>query len=130
MCDCKCEENRCFGKQLIITAFLCANKNIRVTGLPVSVRESDNCSMSNHASGIAAEYSYSDNLSFPDNARKLHAIIMGELEKHRWFVIQFLSRMPATLIDSVLLYTHGLYKCEKKRSRRYKSYRNRYSCRL
>ncbi len=93
----------------IITAFLCANKNIRVTGLPVSVRDSDNCSMSNHASGIAAEYSYSDNLSFPDNARKLHTIIMGELEKHRWFVIQFLSKMPATLIDSVLLYTHGLF---------------------
>ncbi len=93
----------------IITAFLCANKNIRVTGMPVNVRDSGNCSMSNHASGIGVEYSYSDSLSFPDNARKLHAIIMGEIEKHRWFVIQFLSRMPATLIDSILLYTHGLF---------------------
>ncbi len=93
----------------IITAFLCANKNIRVTGLPVSVRDRGNCSMSNHTSGISAEYSYSDNLSFPDNARKLHAIIMGVLKKHRYFVLQFLSRMPATLIDSVLLYTHGLF---------------------
>ncbi len=93
----------------IITAFLCANKNIRVTGIPVSVRDSGNCSMSNLTSGIIAEYSYSDNLSFPDNARKLHAIIMGNLEKHRWFVLQFLSRMPVTLIDSVLLYTNGLF---------------------
>jgi len=93
----------------IITAFLCADKNIRDTGIPVSVRESGNRSMSNLTSGINAEYSYSDNLSFSDNARKLHSIIMGKLKKYRLFVLQFLSKMPATLIDSVLLYIYGLF---------------------
>ncbi len=93
----------------IVAAFLCANKNIRVAGIPVSVREKDNCSMTNLTSGIRTKYSYKENLSFPDNARKLHDVVVDELSRNKWFVLQFMSMLPPTLVDSVLLCTHGLF---------------------
>lgn len=78
-------------------------------GIPVSVRKPGNESMSNFTSGISIGYQYNRRKSFEENAMQVHKKISDMLRKHRIFVLQFLAELPMTLIDAVLLNTHGLY---------------------
>lgn len=95
----------------IVTAFLEANRDNKTLGLPISIRADSDKSMSNQTSGISVDYVYSDKISFDKNAKKVHKQIYKKLNRPimKYFVLKFLLLLEPTLIDSVLLYTHGLY---------------------
>ena len=96
---------------LILTAFIEANREIKSVGLAVNIRENKNKSMSNQASGISIDYSYLDKLSFEENALKLHKKINNKLKNAvmKYFILKFIPLFNPTLIDSMLMHTHGLY---------------------
>lgn len=95
----------------IAAAFLKANRNKGSLGIPVSVRSVSDKSMSNLTSGISVEYTYSDKKSFEQNAKALHDAIQHKLQSPvvRYFVLQFMLLLSPSLVDAVLMYTHGLY---------------------
>lgn len=90
----------------IITAFLRADGNFRNVGIPVSVRENENSSMTNLTSGIRILYSYHESSSFSENAKIIHRKVLTELKTHRWLPLRFLSEFSPALIDGVLLHTY------------------------
>lgn len=93
----------------VIAAFLQADSSNRVVGIPLSVRENGNKSMTNLTSGVSIIHSFTDNNSFSENARQIQEKVSKELETHRWFVLRFLSNLSTSLIDGVLLYAHHCY---------------------
>lgn len=95
----------------IAAAFLKENRNKGSLGIPVSVRSESDKSMSNQTSGLSVKYTYLDRKSFNENAKALHKEIQKKLQSPvmKYFVLQFLALISPSLVDSVLLYTHGLY---------------------
>jgi len=95
----------------LTTAFLEANSNNSIVGMAVNARIDQNRSMSNQTTGISVEYAYSEEISFAENARNVHQKVREKLNNpvKKYFVLQFLSLFTPTLIDSVLMYTYGLY---------------------
>lgn len=93
----------------VIAAFLQADRSNRVVGIPISVREKENKSMTNLTSGISITHQYSERHTFAENAGQIHAKIHKGLKRHRFFVLQFLSSLSPALIDGVLLHTHHCY---------------------
>lgn len=95
----------------IATAFLRADTNNHCIGMAVDARDNHNRSVSNQATGISADYTYSEKISFAENARSLHQKIHQKLDRPvmRYFILQFMALFEPTLIDSILLYTHQLY---------------------
>lgn len=93
----------------IIASFLQTDSNNRVVGIPLSVRENGNKSMTNLTSGVRIIHSYTDNITFSENAMQIQKKVSRELKTHRWFVLRFLSNLSPALIDGVLLYTHHCY---------------------
>lgn len=81
-----------------------------VLGIPVDVRENDS-SMSNQVSGISVKYKYLENKTIEENAVNVHNKIYKKLGNPRmkYFVLRFISVLEPSLIDSVLLCTHGCY---------------------
>lgn len=94
----------------IITAFLKADLKKKVVGIPVDVRE-HNHSMSNQVSGISITHPYSEKSTFEENMKAVHKKIGRQLKNpyEKYFVLQFLAALSPTLLDSVLLCTHGCY---------------------
>lgn len=90
----------------IITAFLRADGNFRNVGIPVSVRENENSSMTNLTSGIRILYSYHESRSFSENAKQIHRKVLTDLKTRRWLPLRFLSEFSPALIDGVLLHTY------------------------
>ena len=81
-----------------------------VTGIPVSIRE-ENEGMSNQTSGIAVNYRYDKRKPFEENLRILHKRIYKKLSHNntKYFVLLFVASLCPSLVDSVLLQTHGCY---------------------
>ncbi len=71
-------------------------------GLAVSIRPKGFKGMANFASGIAFDYQYSSYKTFAENAKAVHHRIQRKLknDKKRYFLLQFLDALEATLIDS------------------------------
>lgn len=82
----------------------------RVIGIPVSIRE-QNCSMSNQTSGVAVKYSYDTRRSLAANAAQIQKKIKRQLENNAvtYFVLLLMEQLAPTLIDGVLMHTHGCY---------------------
>lgn len=95
----------------IATAFLRANRKNHCIGMAVDARENHNRAMSNQATGISVDYTYSEKLSFAENARAVHRKICQKLEHPvmRYFILQFMMLFAPSLIDSILLNTYQLY---------------------
>ncbi|OPJ65239.1 hypothetical protein [Clostridium oryzae] len=93
----------------LISLILSVRKGLSVVGIPVDIRENDD-SMSNQVSGIAINYRYLKHKKIQENARAIHKKInkMLSYPKKRYFVLLFLAELCPTLIDAVLLVTHGL----------------------
>lgn len=70
-----------------------------------------NRAMSNQATGISVDDSYSEKRSFAENAGIVHKKIQQKLNRPvmRYFILQFIPQFAPTLIDSILLYTYHLY---------------------
>ena len=91
----------------LIAKLLRDHPDCKVVGIPVSIREDDG--MSNQVSGIAVKYGYDSNCSFEANARQLHKAIGRKLgsKRMKYFILSFMERLCPSLIDGVLLQTHG-----------------------
>lgn len=97
----------CSVNSYIVTLFLQKYSNLSKVGIPVSIRQDKNEAMSNLTSGIYINYKYDVKKTFAQNAMQVHQRITSKLKRNKVFVLQFLARMPMTLIDAVLLHTYG-----------------------
>lgn len=97
----------CSVNSYMVTLFLQQYPNLRNVGIPVSIRQDKNEAMSNLTSGIWINYQYDRKKTFAQNTMQVHKRITAKIKRHRVFVLQFLARMPMTLLDAALLYTYG-----------------------
>lgn len=104
-------ENNVTINSIIITSFLKASKKKQSVGIPVSIRKDNNRNMSNQTTGISIKYKYSERKSFVKNAIAVHKRIYKIINQPSmlYFVPQFMSLINPNLINSVLMYTQGLY---------------------
>jgi hypothetical protein len=95
----------------IATAFLEANRDNVKIGVAVNVRMDKNKSISNQVSGINVDYAFSDKKTFDENAQIIHKKVLYKLTKpvKKYFILRIIPLFTPSLIDSVLLYTYGLY---------------------
>lgn len=97
----------CSVNSYIVTLFLQKYPNLCKVGIPVSIRQDKNEAMSNLVSGTYIIYKYDIKKTFAQNAMQVHKRIARKLEKKKVFVLQFLAKLPMTLIDAVLLNTYN-----------------------
>ncbi|TCL55216.1 condensation domain-containing protein [Kineothrix alysoides] len=95
----------------IATAFLEADRNNETIGMAVNIRMDKNKSISNQATGISVDHLFSDKITFDENAQIVHKRVLYKLRKPvmKYFILRFIPLFTPSLIDSVLLYTYGLY---------------------
>ena len=93
----------------LITKLLRENPKYKVVGIPVSVREDEG--MSNQTSGISIKYKYSYKSEFDINANRVHKAIYKKLNNKnmKYFILLFMEQLCPSLIDAVLLQSHGCY---------------------
>ena len=93
----------------MITELLRVHPGCEVVGIPVSIREDKG--MSNQTSGIAVKYKYNSKKTFEVNADRVHKVIYKKLKSinMKYFVLLFMERLCPSLIDAVLLQSHGCY---------------------
>jgi hypothetical protein len=105
--DCK---NGVTLNSLLIAKMLKEFPESKIVGIPLSIRE-DNKSMSNQTSGISLKYRYNPQKSFEKNLTRIHKRIYKLLgdKNTKYFVLLFVAELCPSLIDSVLLQTHGCY---------------------
>lgn len=103
----KAKEIGCSVNSYLVTHFLQEYKNRCEVGMPVSIRQDKNEAMSNLTSAISINYKYNDKKTFAENAMRVHRKITQLLKHKRLFVLQFIARLPMTLIDAVLLSTYN-----------------------
>ena len=93
----------------LIAELLREHPEYEVIGIPVSVREDEG--MSNQTSGIAVKYKYNYKSEFEVNANRVHKAIYKKLNNKnmKYFILLFMERLCSSLIDAVLLQSHGCY---------------------
>ena len=93
----------------MITELLREHSECEVVGIPVSIREDKG--MSNQTSGIAVKYKYNSKKTFEQNANRVHKAIYKKLKNRdmKYFILLFMERLCPSLIDAVLLQSHGCY---------------------
>lgn len=91
----------------LTTAFIKHNKGKKRVGWIISLREKENDTMANLISGACAVMQYKNRLSFGDNARNIQGRIQKAIKFYKYFVIDFLSSLSPSIIDNMLLHTHG-----------------------
>lgn len=96
----------CSVNSYIVTLLLQKYPDLCKVGIPVSIRQDKNEAMSNLTSGISIDYKYDVEKTFAKNAVQVHKRITRKLKRYKMFVLQFLARLPMTLIDAVLLNTY------------------------
>lgn len=94
----------------LITDLLREHPQCAVVGIPVSIRE-DNRAMSNQTSGIEINYRYRPERTFEENLACVHKKIYKKLRDARlkYFVLLFIAQINPSLMDGILMETHGLY---------------------
>ncbi len=105
----KAKQIGCSVNSYIVTWFLQKYEKRCEVGIPVSIRKSGNEAMSNLTSGVSIKYKFNTKKTFAENALIVHRKIKKKLMKYRLFVLKFITELPATLIDAVLLNTHDCY---------------------
>lgn len=105
----KAKQIGCSVNSYLVAMFLQKYQKKCEVGIPVSIREDKNESMSNLVSGIRIRYQFDARKTFAENARQVHKKIKKALQQKRLFVLQFLASLPPTLLDAVLLTTYGCY---------------------
>lgn len=95
----------------ILAAFFEADKKNRTIGMAVDARLDKNKSMSNQATGISVDHKFCEKSGFDDNLIRIHRKVVNKLKKpeFKYFILKFIPLFTPSLIDSILLYTHGLY---------------------
>lgn len=93
----------------MISELLKDHPECEVVGIPVSIREDKG--MSNQTSGIAIKYKYNFKRAFEVNTNQVHKAIYKKLKNRdkKYFILLFMERLCPSLIDAVLLQSHGCY---------------------
>ena len=94
----------------LTTAFIKHIEGKKVVGWITSLREKGNETMANLISGAWTSLQYKKHLSFGDNARNVHDRIQSAIKLYKHFVISFLASLSPSIIDNLLLHTHGYKK--------------------
>lgn len=105
----KAKQIGCSVNSYLVTMFLQKYQKKCEVGIPISIRESKDESMSNLTSGIRIKHRFDTKKTFAENAMQVDAKIKSKLQSTRVFVLRFLAELPMTLIDAVLLNTHDCY---------------------
>lgn len=94
----------------LITDFLRKTTESKVVGIPVNIREEDN-GMSNQTSGISIKCQYQTDKSFEENLSIIHKEIYKMIRNvnMKYFILLFMGQLSPSLVDSILLQTHGCY---------------------
>ena len=94
----------------LITQLLKEYPESKVVGIPINIRENVD-TMSNMTSAIALSYQYKPRKSFEENLLRIHKKIYRRLQNTnlKYFVLLFIAHLHPTLVDAVLLQTHGCY---------------------
>lgn len=94
----------------LITDFLRKTTESKVVGIPVNIREDDN-GMSNQTSGISIKCQYQTDKSFEENLSIIHKEIYKMIQNvnMKYFILLFMGQLSPSLVDSILLQTHGCY---------------------
>lgn len=95
----------------LISSILCVRKDFNIVGIPASIRE-DNQSMSNQVGGIALNLKNVKKTKMNEKVKMIHKRIQKKLKSpsKKYFVLLFMSEVCPTLIDAVLLTSHGQIK--------------------
>lgn len=101
----------------MIGSFLRKHPEYRRIGIPVSIRE-EYKGMSNQTSGIDVTCRYRKGKSFEKNVKEIHKAIYRKLDNQnsKYFILMFMDCLVPSLVDAVLLQTHGCY--QNKTARR------------
>lgn len=102
----------CSVNSFIVTEFLRKHQKTCEVGIPVSIRQKGDETLSNFVSGISIRYKYDNKKTFAENALRVHKSVERKLRDIKFFVLQFIAELPPTLIDAVLLNKYGL--CESR----------------
>ncbi|NMN01555.1 hypothetical protein [Bifidobacterium panos] len=96
---------------LLVTDLLKDNPQCRNIGIPISIREAEDCGMSNMVSAIPLSHEYDARKTFDENLRMVHQEIRKYLAitQMKYFVLLFVMELSPSLVDSVLLQTHGCF---------------------
>ena len=94
----------------LITDFLRKTTESKVVGIPVNIREEDN-GMSNQTSGISIKCQCQTDKSFEENLSIIHKEIYKMIRNvnMKYFILLFMGQLSPSLVDSILLQTHGCY---------------------
>ncbi|MBQ3514323.1 MAG: hypothetical protein IJA32_11110 [Lachnospiraceae bacterium] len=94
----------------LITKLLCEYPESKVVGIPINIRENDR-GMSNQTSGIAVKCQYKKDKSFEENLLGVHKQIYKRIKNRnmKYFILLFMDELCPTLVDSVLMLTHGCF---------------------
>lgn len=97
------KENQITVNSIITTALIRSAEETCDVGMAASVREKDNTSMGNYATGISVKYQYNNKCDFITNAKKVQQLIYQKLNdpKKKYFLLQFMGNMEPTLIDAI-----------------------------
>lgn len=97
----------CSVNSYIVTMFLQKYPKLCKVGIPVSIRQGKNEAMSNLTSGIYINYKYDTQKTFDQNAMQVHKRIIRILKRYKILALQFITWLPMTLMDAVLLNTYN-----------------------
>ncbi len=95
----------------IATAFLLAIKTEKESGYAVTIRPEGYEGMGNFASGISIEFDPIKDVSFWKNAAAIQVQLYKKLKniKKKYFVLEFMSKVEPTILDSIYFNTYADY---------------------
>ncbi len=106
-----CRDHKITLNTAIATAFLLTIKTEMESGYAVSVRPEGYEGMGNFASGISIEYDPIKDVSFWKNAAAIQMQLYKKLKsiKKKYFVLEFMSKIEPTIMDSIYFNTYADY---------------------
>lgn len=104
------KKNHVSLNNLIIAAFQKASTTFQKVGIAVDGRIDDNRNMSNQATGISIKSKYIHKKSLIYNAKQVQKKVHKKLVNcnKKYFILQFMSLLEPTLVDSIVFETYGL----------------------
>ena len=105
------KQNNISINSILLTAFYKVFQSKTDIGISINLREKENKGMGNYATGISIPYCYDNNLSFDDNAVKVHKVVYDKInKKDKYFLMQFMNGLSQTLIDATYFSVFDSYK--------------------
>ena len=109
----ECKELGITINSYIVAKQIEKNPEYEIIGIPTSYR-GNNDSMANKIAAMKVRYSYNREISFGENAKKIHAIIKDSIKdpSKRFFVVKSIEMFEPTLIDGAMMAKYAGYNNE------------------